>query len=454
MARLVVHDAHQENSDAPIRSVVAVPMVYKGNWLGYLECGYFEESHFWSEKSILWLEAIGEVFAHAIEIQTTWRTEREQRNFIEALLDTTYALTSTLDLDEILDRILGNLWYITQHDVASIILLNKENQFDITRYQGTIILDDDELKLLVQHLAKHAIYKTIQTTYQPLTIPDLLALPNPLINIPNCRLRSFIGIPIIAAHKIIGFLNIASFEADIFTPHHASQLKAFASHAALAIRNASLHRQQMQLAAIEERQQIARDLHDNVSQLLFSSTMMLGGVQSKLNTSSIQIDQLKEWIQSIELSINAANSELRNFLQEVRPDALTKTNLVDLLQGIITSFIGYTYVNVEYDLPDEIILPSDVKLIFYRIIQEIFNNIKKHAKPTLVKVHYEETDADIKVQITDNGIGFNVDQIPPDRHGIAIMNERAEQAKVKLYIESEVNVGTLIQLAWAKQSID
>jgi signal transduction histidine kinase len=119
-----------------------------------------------------------------------------------------------------------------------------------------------------------------------------------------------------------------------------------------------------------------------------------------------------------------------------------------LLRQLGEVLTGRTRIPVELDIQENVPLPEDVKIAFYRVAQEAFNNIYKHAQATQVRVSLQSDSSGCKLCIQDDGTGFDLDAVDTEKLGLKIMQERATEIGAELKIESSINLGTLILLVW------
>jgi two-component system nitrate/nitrite sensor histidine kinase NarX len=226
-----------------------------------------------------------------------------------------------------------------------------------------------------------------------------------------------------------GFFNDAS----------AKRLQAFGNQAASAIQNAKLYQQAQELAAVEERQRLARDLHDAVSQTLFSASMIAEMLprlwQNKPETVPQRLAQLHRLIRG-------AMAEMRTLLIELRPTALVETELSVLLSHLADAVAGRTSTNVVLEVDGIDPLPSEVRIAFYRIAQEALNNVIKHARANEVRIALYSSD--------DDGRGFDPNAVLSNNLGLSIMHELADEIDAKLTITSTLEAGTEIILRWSQ----
>jgi signal transduction histidine kinase len=213
----------------------------------------------------------------------------------------------------------------------------------------------------------------------------------------------------------------------------------------LAIENAQLYEQAQELAVVQERSRLARDLHDSVTQTLFSASL-IAEVLPRLwaRDSEMALARLEELRQLA----RGALAEMRALLVELRPKALIETPLGDLLRQLGEAVTGRGRIPVTVELEGECALPSEGQVAVYRIAQEALNNVVKHASASQAVVSLACQPGRVELCIRDDGRGFDPETIPPDHFGVGIMHERAEALGARLSVESELGVGTQVRLVW------
>jgi signal transduction histidine kinase len=200
----------------------------------------------------------------------------------------------------------------------------------------------------------------------------------------------------------------------------------------------------VQEAVAIDRTRLARDLHDAVTQTLFSASMIAEVLPDIWGTSQAEgrrrLDELRQLTRG-------ALAEMRTLLVELRPSGLTEIPLPDLLRQLCESLIGRARLPIQLHVEGAGKLPPDLQICFYRITQEALNNIVKHARATqaLVTLRLNET---ITLSIVDNGSGFDPASVSPDHLGLKIMRERVESIGADFSIYSEPGEGTQIFISW------
>ncbi len=253
---LVIPDVHTFPGwvDVPeerwIRAYAGAPIFLEGELIGFLNLnsatpGAFTDAH--AER----LQAFAEQAALAIKNARLFEAEQEQRALAEALRDTAAAVSATLDLDEVLERILTNVGRVVPHDAANIMLI-ESGVAHVVRGRGYFQRNVDAMMLRFP-LAETATLRAMSETRQPLVISDVQVYNN-WVEVPDehwirsyagvpILVRSYAGAPMFTKEKLIGFLSLDSATPGAFTDNDGKHLQAFADQAAIAIENARLYRE-------------------------------------------------------------------------------------------------------------------------------------------------------------------------------------------------------------------
>ncbi|MEM9955072.1 MAG: histidine kinase [Chloroflexota bacterium] len=369
--------------------------------------------------------------------------EKRQRNLAEALRNIASVLNSTLDLTEVLENIIDIIHLVVRHDTVNVMLV-EDAYATVVRSKGYAdynIKGIQSLKLRIRRI-NHLRY--MKETQRELVIPNLEHHDSPCLDVPElCWVKSYAGAPIVSEGQVIGFLNLESFVPNFFEPEHGRLVRAFADHAATAIRNAQLYQQAQQIAVVEERQRLARELHDAVSQTLFSANMIADAIPLLFEHNP---DAIPQQIKVLRQQTQLAMAELRAMLYELRPQSLADTDLETLLQQLIQAFANRTAMDISLTIStDELsALALEVKVALYRIAQEALNNAIQHANATKADISLTYEDNELCLCVIDNGHGFNPEKYESGHMGLRIMHERAESIQANLQITSSDGHGTTI----------
>ncbi|MFN7209679.1 MAG: histidine kinase [Aggregatilineales bacterium] len=394
-----------------------------------------------------YLKRIPEAITEALNMRRSQEIEREQRALAELLRDTAAALNSTLELDEILKRILDNVKRIIPHDAASIMLL-EGTQARLALMNGWTAEEVTILSTVVLDIAEIDHLNLMYHTRKFCIIPNVDSV-NSWVRIPGVRVpRSYLAAPLCIGETVIGFLHLDSMSPCFFTAAHANWLSAFVNQAATALENAQLYRKAQELAALEERQRLARDLHDSVTQTLFAASIVANALirQWRADPASIgaELHELRDLTQG-------ALAEMRTLLLELRPSALLEADLGDLLRQLAETIKGRSRMRVTFQAEGKCALPPAVHVAFFRLAQEALNNVLKHARAQHVKLHLIRAPERVELLVQDDGRGFDPQAVSGDHMGIHIMHERAREAGIQLTIVSEPNEGTQVRAIWTRE---
>lgn len=197
-------------------------------------------------------------------------------------------------------------------------------------------------------------------------------------------------------------------------------------------------------AALNERSRLARELHDAVSQTLFSASIIADSLPDLFNARR---ELAFERLGDLSDLIRGALAEMRTLLLELRPAAITEADLSVLLKQLAEAVAGRHRIPVGLEAVETKLAP-DAQLAFYRIAQEALNNAAKHSQAGRIDVQLGRANGEVVMTITDDGCGFELSESAQGRMGLAIMRERAAAVGGKLFIESQSGCGTSVRLRW------
>ena len=257
--------------------------------------------------------------------------------------------------------------------------------------------------------------------------------------------RSSIHVPIVLGGDVFGLFNMHYAEAKVLDEEEHRLGVALAQRAAAAIHNARLYEQAQRAATLEERQRLARELHDAVTQTLFSASL-IAEVLPRVWDKNQEAGRRR--LAELHELTRGALAEMRSLLMELRPASLAESPLPDLLRGLAEAFTGRSRVPAEVDVQGECHAPADVKVALYRIAQESLNNIVKHAAAGRVWITLHCDGRQVRLAVRDDGRGFEQGTASPESLGLAIMGERAARAGATVRVQSAPGEGTLVEVVW------
>jgi PAS domain S-box-containing protein len=203
-------------------------------------------------------------------------------------------------------------------------------------------------------------------------------------------------------------------------------------------------------AITAERTRLARDLHDAVTQTLFSASLIAEVLPDIWAMDEAEARRSTEELRQL---TRGALAEMRTLLLELRPAALTQARFPDLIKQLSEAVIGRARLPVQLDVTGDYEMPADVKVAFYRIAQESLNNIMKYARASAVNIQLRLECCNVHMEIRDNGIGFDPSAIRPTSLGMHIMHERADAIHARLNISSLPGLGSTVSLDWNENNL-
>jgi len=252
-------------------------------------------------------------------------------------------------------------------------------------------------------------------------------------------------VPLSAKGRQLGFLILGRRGPGQLSPEELSLLSSIGKQVGFAMENARLYEQAERAATAAERSRLARELHDAVTQTLFSASLIADVIPRIWRRDPEEGLQNLEELRQL---TRGALAEMRTLLLEMRPESLERSDIQSLLTQLSDAFVGRVRVPVSLVIQGECELTHEVKLVFYRVAQEALNNIAKHSGARQVDVRLECQPGQVNLCIQDDGLGFEPDAIQPGHMGISFMRERVDSIGARLMIESQIGQGTTVELDW------
>jgi signal transduction histidine kinase len=259
-------------------------------------------------------------------------------------------------------------------------------------------------------------------------------------------MRSFLGVPIVSRGEVIGAFYLTEKRGERaaqFTDEDEELIRTLAAHAAIAIENARLHERSRELSTIEERKRLARELHDSVTQTLFSIGLTAEAAAELLESDPARARGQLEHLQRL---THAAMTEMRSLIFELRPAELETEGLAAALRKHVEVLQRLYEPEIQLRVDGDRRLPPDVERGLLRIAQEALGNALRHSGAAHVSLSLTERDSRVEICIADDGQGFDPAEAATRsrRLGLTSMRERAEALGGVLAIESAPGKGTIV----------
>ena len=379
--------------------------------------------------------------------ERTYEIERRQQ-VAEGLRDILAVLNSNRAWEEIIDAIVAQAVRLLAARASAIYRLQKDEILTIRTSQG---LPEQYTNVEIQ-LGQGPVSQAVLTR-RPVALSDIatelrqgdtetLVRQQLLLDSGYCAI---LAVPLMVKEDVYGALALYYSQPHDFSDEEVGLAVTFADQAALAIENARLRTQIEQTAVAAERSRLARDLHDAVTQSLFSASLIAEVLPRLWDRNP---DEGLRRLEELRQLTRGALAEMRTLLLELRPARLTETPLSDLLHQLTEAVSGRARVPITLQVEGDCVLSPDVQISLYRTTQEALNNVAKHAQASQATVSLTCQPECIELTISDDGRGFTPEAIEPDSLGLSIMRERAEAIGARLIIESQMDQGTRIGLVW------
>ena len=397
------------------------------------------------------LSVVRDVSERAQAEQLFLQQEEVRQREQSTLLDISRTLASTLELKP--DLILDQLQVIVKYSHAALFVLEDSTLVSIA-LRG--VQRPEGAAPFRIHLEGPEILAQLFNEHRPLRIADvssadkgaqfLRSLLSDEAAVLLEGVRAWMWVPLAIKGRIIGGVGAAHTNRSYFSSHHADLALTVANQAAITMVNAELYQQAQALAALQERQRLAQNLHDAVNQSLFSAGLIAEVLPRLWDRDQAQARQSLEDLRRL---TRGAMAEMRALLAELRPSTLTDADLGDLLRLLGNAFTGRTNIPATVTVTGAGILPAEVQVAIYRVSQEALNNIAKHAGASKVEMNLKHDGTDIELGIHDNGQGFDPEQpISFGHYGLSMMRERAEEVGAQLFITSQIGRGSELIIRW------
>jgi signal transduction histidine kinase len=395
-------------------------------------------------------------------------TSGSRENAFAAMSDVVLAIAGELRLDAVLDRLVHAARELVEARYAALGIPDEDGtEFDQFLHAG---MSDDLVAELGPLPRTHGMLGAMLADPRPFRTDDITQDPRFRGWWPDAHplMRSFLGVPIVAKGDIIGAFYLTEKEgaagrgsggsADrsrrspslrgrpaAFDDADEKVITVLAAHAAIAIENARLFEASRELSVIEERNRLARELHDAMTQNLFSLSLTAEAAGGLVRTDP---GRAEAEIERVRLLARETQAELRSLIFELRPPRLEADGLVATV-GKDLEVLGRAH-GLKADLcvhgtPE---LASTAEMELYRIVQEALNNAVRHARAESVAVDVDATDGTVTITVRDDGVGFDpaARAIRERRLGLTSMRERAESLGGTLTIETAPRSGTTVRV--------
>ncbi|HYG59778.1 MAG TPA: ATP-binding protein [Symbiobacteriaceae bacterium] len=388
---------------------------------------------------------------HKALLQRTLETAKRQKRQADILFRIGREMVSVLDLEQNLQVLVDETRNLMRTDLGVLMLLNQAGtELSMHAWSGHLV---DRAQSLTMAPNQGFIWKMVVTGQPGKTenFPHDLGQPperHPLMHIE--QLKSALGQPLIRRGQPFGILLAANRRPQAFTEEDAGLMASVANMAALALENRRLYARLEEAAQQAERQRLAAEIHDGLTQSLYGLSLMLENLEADIG--QVPPEKLAAGLRGARRVVAEALADTREIIFDLRTAPWRDTaDIVSLTKDALNYFRHETGIDTQLLLPDGPPHPSltaEGTAQLFRIIQEALVNIRKHAGASRVTVALWRREGELVVTVTDDGRGFAPDSVEQGTHfGLRIMGERAQTLGGWCGVESTPGCGTRVTIS-------
>jgi signal transduction histidine kinase len=363
---------------------------------------------------------------------------------LRRLLDAVVSVSSDLELPAVLRTVVETASELVDAKYGALGVLDETRSY-LAEFI-TVGLSADVEAEIGERPKGHGVLGLLIVDAVPLRISDLNQHPMRHGFPPHHPpMTSFLGVPIVVRNQVFGNLYLTDKrDGTTFTQSDEELVVALAAAAAITIENARLHGRVGQLRVIEDRERIARDLHDTVIQRLFATGLTLQGVASAIEDAALR-DRLESAVDALDQTVREVRSTIFDLHRRRIPGGSLRQDLLELAAEAEVS-LGFRPA-VTFDGPIDIAVPDGVAANVLAVVREALSNMARHAAASSGRVAVEILDGALKVTVSDDGVGLGESSARGAGDGLRNLRERAEEHGGTTAIETMPDGGT--RVSWS-----
>ena len=352
-------------------------------------------------------------------------------------------LLQKIGLDEVLKIVCEEAMRLTGATGSAVLLLEEDSWLRVTHSEGDPAFPFGRLHIEESFAGRafqsgNYVWVNIRESDPEEAVQKLQGYPW----IPG--VTSLFVVPLRVETKVIGVINILDKPGEL-TQEDIRVTNLFADQAAIIIEHVRLQDQAEQLAVLEERQRLARELHDSVTQALYSVTLYADA--ARMAFSAKKWDALETNLQEVRNMAREAMYDMRLLVFELRPFMLETEGLVSVLRARLAAVEDRAGLKTEVQVEGERRLPIGIEEELYRIAQEGLNNVVKHAAARQVRIQLQYDQDSVWLEMVDDGLGFDTETADQSGgFGLQGIKERVQRLGGSLEIESAPRKGTRLSV--------
>ena len=387
------------------------------------------------------------------EVRERTRMLRRRAVQLETITRVGREITSILQMEELLHRVVDVIAEAFGYYHVAIYLVDMESGKLVFRAGAGRVARPGLAAGDLLEIGAGSLNGEAAADNQAIVVADVTQEPRFFAVESLPETRSELVVPLRVGERVIGTLDVQSSQVGAFSEDDARIIQGLGDQVAVAIENARLYARSRTLAVLEERNRMARELHDAITQSLYGLVAFAGGGRELVRAGNIaSVDQQFDRIEQI---AQQTLKEMRLLLFELRPPALEQEGLTGALRSRLQVVERRAGVGTHLQVDETIQLSTSLQGGLYRIAQEALNNALKHATASAVEVALRQNGKYVELEVADDGAGFDVDLVwAAPGLGLTSMRERAVEMGGSLVVDSSPGAGTRIMVRVPLQIVD
>lgn len=429
---------------AGVQMLGAIPLVAQGLVVGVLVL-LSTDPRIFSNQELILLTAFGDQIGMAVENSHLFNAQQHRAEQFRLIAAVGRRFSTLLDIDQVLTQVVHLIQQTFGYYHVAIGLIEEDDV--VYRMGAGVLWQNPEFDFRPARLrvGEEGITGWVAASGEPLLVPDV-RLDQRYVQMRGSTCLSELAVPVVSQGSVIGVLDVQSDHLNAFDDTDLIVIQALAHQAGAAIRNAHLYEQAQNAAVLEERNRLARELHDSVTQSIYSLTLLAEAGLRMTQNGDMKL--LQENQQRIEDIAQQTLQEMRLLVYQLRPSVLKELGLVKALERRLEIVERRAGIEARLVAPDDLNLPFEMETCLYRIAQEALNNALKHARALSIVVTFSLTNFLLEMSICDDGRGFEL-LAREEKGGLGIqsMIERTESIGGRLFLESKIGGGTTVKVS-------
>ncbi len=439
---------HEGATREGIAAFVSAPLKSEGEVHGILALANHQK-RLYSQDDRKFLESVGGQLGMAIRKAVLYEQAQSQNRELSALLAVGKVVTSSFELQDLLNASLDTLQKVTQADAAEVWLMDAGEE-SLTLYCHRGLHREAFQERTSFHLGEGIPGKVAQAGSLVL-FHDLPSHAEFLRrSVVQAGFQTYCALPLSYRGKLVGVLGVAAVSPDVLRNQREIRiLEGIGEWLAVAIENSRLYQQVQDTAVLQERERLAREMHDGMAQLLGYINAQTIAVKKLLTDE--RLPEARDELTKMEDIARDLYADVREGILGLRTATLRKEGMLSALKEYMQRYMELSGITVSIDndgrLPP---LPPSTEVQLMRIVQEALTNVRKHSRASNVTVGIHRNGTHLGISITDDGTGFDLAKLPArgwPRFGLQTMRERAESVEGTLVVETAPGQGTTVTVS-------